>query len=63
MQSVPDTITVPNYLNNNLVSSSSSFREAEVKSLEQINKMRKSCRLARYILDKTSKTLRVFALL
>ena len=57
--SVPKNILLPNYIKNYETFLDEIPKEPEIKNSEQIRKMKKSCSLAKYILDTTSKMLKV----
>lgn len=56
MQHVPDSIAKPSYANSGIVVGVP--REMEIKTEEQIARMRESCRLARMILNRVSKQVK-----
>lgn len=58
-QVVPSKILLPTYIVNSEEYDQEIPKEPEIKNLDQIRKMQKSCSLARYILDSVSKNLKV----
>ncbi|KAK6619837.1 hypothetical protein RUM44_006236 [Polyplax serrata] len=58
-QNVPNKIICPSYITNIKEYERGIPKEPEIKSVEQIRKIKKSCKLAKYILDSAAKSIKV----